>query len=284
MALENADAMPPRDLYSLGGSYILVLDKVKPSIRVGNEKGGGKMKKLLSFMFIIAIIVTIALLPGEGYSKPKWILYDDFESGNLERWIVEPEGAPITNDGGKAKVEITEETPWTPWTPYFLIINMAPEQLQEIKGIKVTVRIEKVEGNEVGDILAGIGAIIAKWKYIENCYVWDNLYIQAGYLNIFCGLPIIHFGTTPPTFMFDIFNGDFGDFLPTHLINKNITISMIFSLNKFTYEVEDFGTITRDVTGELDPSDYRHFRGLATVSGSEDDRAIVYFDDVYILK
>jgi hypothetical protein len=259
-------------LCSLGGSYNLVLDKAKPSAEVGCEKGGIKMRKLFYCMATIAIIATIALLPAEGYSKPTWMLYDDFNSGVIDdRWTVIALSGDIYPWEGMARFD--HIPPPNPGDINLLLINMNPGQLRKIKGIRVTVRVDWCTGYP----MAGIGAYIGK---VGEYYVFDHIYLHPGAKPqqiISCGLPL--FELPPPvTIWGSLFNGEFGD--PGQIIENTFTITIMFSEKSMMYEVSGLGTIIRELPQKLDPTD-NYFRALVTVANGN---ATVYFDDVYILK
>jgi len=232
------------------------------------------MRNLFSYMVTIAIIATIALLPADGYSKPTWRLYDDFESDSIDedRWNVLAISGSIDIDTEKGMAKFVHYTPpEEPDKVNFLIFDMTPGQLRKIKGIRVTVTVEEYTGYP----LVGIGAYISKLE--EDLYFYDYLYIQPGSQKISCGLPLFCL-PAPPVIVGSLFYGEFGD--PGEISGNTFTITIMFSQKSMTYEVSGLGTINRELSQKLDPTD-DYFRILATLGiGS----AVVYFDDVYILQ
>jgi hypothetical protein len=169
------------------------------------------MRKLFSCMVTIAIIATIALLPVEGYSEPKWRLYDDFEYGDgdpdPDRWDVlvdELSESTISIENGMAKF-VHFPSPVTPDPPRvanFLIIMEKPEK---IKGIRVTVTVEELNEEDVGDLLGGTAGFIGN---VGDGWVLDHLYIQAQafFQKIFCGLAVCN---PLPDIVRSLFYGEF---------------------------------------------------------------------------
>jgi len=239
------------------------------------------MKKYLPLLVGIAVIATTLVLAAEGYAKgPKWILYDNFNSGVIDTnlWDINISSAAISVEGGRAKfVHSSGKANISSWLGF----KVAPET---IKGIKVKVTVESCSG----DVRARIGCFIGKVIGSEGYdYVWDDLNLQASifspriYGNLSVNGPIPNL-----PYRYNLFYGEF--IRPLVIIGNTFTITMTFSDNKVTYEVDDLGEIEYKLPEDLDQltgADYNYyFKGIGTRSTNGDGPCVVYFDDVYILQ
>jgi hypothetical protein len=118
-------------------------------------------------------------------------------------------------------------------------------------------------------------------------YVWDDLNLQASISSprIYGNLTVM--GPAPNlTYGYNLFYGEF--MRPLEIIGDTFTITMTFSHNKVTYEVDDLGEIEYKLPEDFDPltegDDVYYFKGIGTRSTNGDGPCVVYFDDVYILK
>ena len=232
------------------------------------------MKKYLPFLVGIVVATTLVLAT-EGYAEgPKWILYDNFNSGGINNnlWTTNSSSAVISVAEGKAKFE---HIPGRPNLSSWLGIKMAPET---VKGVKVKVIVESCSG----DVRARIGSFVGK---VDDNYVWDDLNLQASIISprIYGNLGVL--GPLPGLpFRYNLFYGEF--IRPLEIIGNTFTIAMTFLGNKVTYEVDDLGEIEYKLPEDLSPltDNNYYFKGIGTRSTNGDGPCVVYFDDVYILR
>lgn len=229
------------------------------------------MKKY--FPFLVGIVMaTMLVLATNGYAKgTKWILYDNFNSGVIDTnlWNKNESSAVISVEGGRAKFEhLSGKANISSW----LGIKMDPET---VKGIKVKVTVQSC----TGDVRARVGSFIGK---VDSNYVWDDLNLQPSILSprIYGNLSA---NGSPPGFPF-LYNLFYGEFIrPVEIIGNTFIITMTFSNDKVTYEVDDLGEIEHKLPEDLSPTD-NYFKCIGTRSSNGDGPCVVYFDDVYILR
>lgn len=230
------------------------------------------MKKYLPLLVGIAVIATTLVLTAEGYAKGQWILYDNFNSGEIDTnlWTKNENSASISIEGDRTKfAHLSNKANISSW----LVFKKDPET---IKGIKVKVTVESC----TGDVRARIGSFIGK---ADSDYVWDELNLQAGIQSprIYGNLSML--GPLPNLpFLYNLFYGEF--IRPLVIIGNTFTITMTFSDNKVTYEVDDLGEIEHKLPEDLSPLTENYFKGIGTRSTNGDGPCVVYFDDVYILR
>jgi len=239
------------------------------------------MKKYLPFLVGIAVVATTLVLAAEGYAKgPNWILYDNFNSVEIDNdlWTINSYSAEISVEKGRAKFAHKSGSEYRNISAW-LGIKIAPET---VKGIKVKVTVESC----TGDVRARIGGFIGKvWDEVQFKYFWNQLGLEGG-----IGSPRI-FGSLdinwpPPSFpnYYSLFYGQF--MRPLEIIGHTFTIRMTFSGNKVTYEVDDLGEIEHKLPEDLSPTtdEIYKFKGIGTRSTNGEGPCVVYFDDVYILR
>ena len=232
------------------------------------------MKKFLPFLVGIAVVATMLVLAAEGYAKgPKWSLYDNFNSGVIDPdlWTINSSSAEISVVEGRAKFA---HIPQKPNVSAWLGIKINPETL---KGIKVKVTVESC----TGDVRARIGGWIGMLE--GGKFVWDQLALEGGITSprVYGDLGMIW---DYPTFLnsYQLFYGQF--MRPLEIIGNTFAITMTFSKNKVTYEVDDLGEIEHKLPEDLSPLTYNYFMGIGTRSTNGNGPCVVYFDDVYVLR
>lgn len=230
------------------------------------------MKKYIPLLVVMVVIATLVLAV-EGYAKgPKWILYDNFNSGEIDSnlWTIDSSSADISIEEGRAKFV---HIPGNPNDSAWLGIKVSP---QTVKGIKAKVTVESC----TGDVRARIGGFIGM---LENKFVWIHLGLEGGIASprIFGGLAKIW---DPPYFLnsYELFYGQF--MRPLSVIGNTFDLTMTFSENKAIYEVDDLGEIEHKLPENLSPLTYNYFMGIGTRSTNGDGPCVVYFDDVYVLR
>lgn len=235
------------------------------------------MKKFLPFLIGSALIVTTLVLPAEGYAGgSKWILYDDFNSLGINDnlWNVYGNSGYIDTYEGRARFR----HPYSdlPYNPAMLLIKVAPDT---VKGIKADVTIESC----TGDVRARIAGYFGKFEDIDDCYFWNQLGLEgtSGTPRIFGGLEI---DWPYPNFtnFYQLFYGQF--MKPSLIIGRTFTITMTFSGQKVTYEVDGLGETEYKLPESVSPTavDF-NFKGIGTRS-ARGGPCVVYFDNVYVLR
>lgn len=232
------------------------------------------MKKYFPFLVGIVIATTL-VLTAEGYAKgPEWILYDNFNFSVIDNnlWTIDSSSAYIFIEGGRAKFV---HKPGYPNDSASLGIKVNPET---VKGIKAKVTVESC----TGDVRVRIGGFIGK---LEGKHVYDQIGLE-GSISIPRVFGVLSMVWDPPNFpnYLDLFYGQF--VRPLDILGNTFDLTMTFSENKVTYEVDDLGEIEHKLPEDLSPLTLgdNYFKGIGTRSTNGDGPCVVYFDDVYILR
>jgi hypothetical protein len=118
---------------------------------------------------------------------------------------------------------------------------------------------------------------------LEGEFVWDQLALEGSIASprVFGDLNMIW---DYPTFLnsYQLFYGQF--MRPLEIIGNTFAITMTFSNNKVTYEVDDLGEIEHKLPEDLSPLTYNYFMGIGTRSTNGNGPCVVYFDEVYVLR
>ena len=220
------------------------------------------MKKIVIFLLIAGLALLFT-----PYARAGWILYDNFESGDIDpdKWDSYECSATISIQDGKAKFD---HKMGCAHVPSFLSFKKKPEN---IIGIRATATVESC----AGDVRGLIGAFIGK---LGDDYIADQLCVQAGQENIWGNLMRLEGGIN---FLHELFFGNFH--YPIDILGNPFTITIIYLKKYATYEVDGLGKITFKLPESLAPTD-DHLKFIGTRSENGDGPCVVYFDDVYILR
>ena len=222
------------------------------------------MIKKLVFVNFTAIIFAFSTSALAG-----WELYDNFSSGAIDtqRWIIDDSSATISVENGQAKFI---HQSGHPNDSGYLLFNQNPEN---ILGIKTDVVIESCSG-DVQTRIAGYGG-----KLGEN-HVWSGILLQPSNQRIH-----IHTGLEGPppdyTWVQDLHYAQYQR--PIAVTGVSFNLTMVFSNDKITYEVDGIGKIAYKYATTIAPA-YNFFRAMGTKSSNGDGPCTVYFDNVYVLR
>jgi hypothetical protein len=222
----------------------------------------------MKFHRLFTIILVISMgLPVSAHAG--WELYDDFNSGTLDpqKWSVDNSSADFTVENGRAKVIHKIGRPND--SSYLNLIQNPVNVL----GIKATVFIASCTGDVRTRIAANIGNVG------EN-HVWTGFQLQPGDERIYTNAGL---EGPPPTYTWanDLHYAQFQE--PIAVIGTNFNLTMKFSDDKITYEVDGLGKISYKYATPMDPTT-NTFRGIGTRSTNGDGPCTVYIDDVYVYR
>lgn len=238
--------------------------------------------KRVCFLLILLAFTLISTDTFGVKGKKVWILYDDFGKGYIDiddKWVLsQPQGTTIIVENGMAKIAYpgysTASSAW--------LRIKDTDLVKKIKGIKAKIYIAESSGDFRARIGTYPGGIIGG---INDYWVFGQLAFEPtiSVPRIFGNLSVL---TPAPSFtwQYDSFYGQFTrpgspSGTPLQLIGQTFEITMTFTPEKVTYEVEGFGEIEHKLPEGLDPIEF-YFLALGcrgTGGGT------VYFDDVYIL-
>ena len=222
------------------------------------------MNRKLAIWIIALLTFTFATSSFAG-----WELYDDFNSGifNPQKWSVGNPSADITVENGRAKFIHKSGIPNV--SSYLTLI----QDPVNILGIKATVFIASCTGDVRTRIAANIGNVG------EN-HVWTGFQLQPGEEKIYTNAGL---EGPPPTYTWvnDLHYAQFQK--PIVVTGTDINLTMAFSNDKITYEVEGRGKISYKYATPIDPTT-NTFRAIGTRSTNGDGPCTVYIDDVYVFR
>jgi hypothetical protein len=220
-------------------------------------------KKLLFVLFsTIIFFFSTSALAG-------WELYDDFSSGTIvsQRWTKDDSSATISVENEQAKFV---HQSGHPNDSGYLIFSQDPEN---IVGIKADVFIESC----YGDVRTRISGHFGK---VGEYNIWSGLQLQPSQLIIFSSAGL---EGPPPDYLWvrDLHYAHFEK--PITVTQASFNISMMFSNDKITYEVDGIGKITYKHANPIAPTD-SNFKAMGTRSTNGDGPCTVYFDNVFVLR
>jgi hypothetical protein len=222
------------------------------------------MIKKIVFVYFTTIIFALSTSALAG-----WELYDNFSSGTIDtqRWSVDDSSATISVENGQAKFV---HQSGHPNDSGYLLFNQNPEN---ILGIKTDVVIESCSG-DVRTRLAGYSG-----KVGEN-HVWSGIQLKPSNQIIYTNTSLE--GPPPDyTYLHDLHYAHYQS--PITVTGVSFNLSMVFSNDKITYEVDGLGKIAYKYTTPVAPAD-DNFRAIGTRSSNGDGPCTVYFDNVYVLR
>jgi hypothetical protein len=198
-----------------------------------------------------------------------WELYDDFSSETLdaEKWnnsstvstiIVENQRVKIIHQMGNPNV-----------SGYLNLIQNS----ENILGIKAAITIDSCTG-DVRTRMVGYPAIMNGYD------IFTAIQLQPGAERIYS---YIELEGPPPDYAL-IAQLHYGQFKrPVNIIGDTYNVSMIFSNNGMSYEVDGLGKIDYKYATSVTPS-INYWRAIGTKSSNGDGPCTVYIDDVYVLR
>ena len=198
-----------------------------------------------------------------------WELYDDFSSGTIDtqRWNVDNSSAIISVENGQAKFI---HQSGHPNDSGYLLFNQNPEN---IIGIKTEISIASCSG-DVRTRLA-----VYSGKVGEN-HVWAGIQLQPNDQLIYSNAGLE--GPAPDySWVKDLHYAQFQS--PITVTGVSFKLSMVFSNDKITYEVDGLGKIAYKYATTVSPAD-DNFRAIGTRSSNGEGPCTVYFDNVYVLR
>jgi hypothetical protein len=222
------------------------------------------MIKKLVFVNFTAIIFAFSTSALAG-----WELYDNFSSGEIsnERWSDYSPGATISVENEQAKFV---HQSGHPSVLNVLKFNQTPEN---IIGIKADVLIESC----TGDVRVRIDGHSAK---MGEYHVWSGLQLQPSMERIYT---LADLNGPPPDYIWvqDLHYAQYERPITVTGITFNLT--MVFSNDKITYEVDGLGKITYKYATAVAPTGGT-YKALGTRSTHGEGPCTVYFDNVYVLR
>lgn len=218
----------------------------------------------------VFVLLFAAILSVFGTSASAgWELYDDFNSGVIDnqKWLIDESSATLGVEKGQAK--FVHQSGY-PDDSSYLIFNQAPGN---ILGIRAKVFIESCSG----DVTTRIAAFNGK---ISPNHILSMLQLKPSSQSIYTitGLR----GPAPSyNFVQELQYATFTNPIPVTGVSFNLT--MVFSSDKITYEVDGLGKITYKYATPIAAAD-NLFRAIGTGSLNGDGPCTVYFDNVYVLR
>ena len=222
------------------------------------------MIKKLVFMNFAAIIFAFSTSALAG-----WELYDNFSSSAIDtqRWSIDASSANISVVNGQAQFI---HQSGHPNDSGYLIFNQNPEN---ILGIKTDVVIESCSG-DVRTRIAGYSG-----KVGEN-HVWSGLQLKPSNQIIYTSAGLE--GPPPDyTWVQDLHYAEYRT--PIAVTGVSFNLTMEFSNDKITYEVDGLGKIAYKYVTTIAPAD-DILKAIGTRSSNGDGPCTVYFDNVYVLR
>jgi len=218
---------------------------------------------------LIFVLFTVIIFAFSTDALADWVLYDDFSSGSIDtgRWNVDESSATISVENERAKFihqgGITNDS-------NYLLFNQTPSN---ILGIKADVLIEFCTG-DVRARIAGYSGSVG-----EN-HVWSGLQVQPSKERIYTNASL---EGPPPTYALleELFYAQYERPITVTGISFNLT--MVFSSDKITYEVDGRGKIVYKYATAISPTG-GDFKAIGTRSTNGDGPCTVYFDNVYVLR
>jgi len=218
---------------------------------------------------LIFILFTVIIFAFSTNALAAWELYDDFSSGSINtgRWNIDDTSASISVDNGQAKFIHQNGTPND---SNYLLFKQTPEN---ILGIKADVFIESCTG-DVRTRIAGYSGIVG-----EN-HVWSALQVQPSYEKIYTSTGL---EGPPPTYTWveELHYAQYAR--PITVTGVSFNLTMVFSNDRITYEVDGRGKIVYKSATAIPPTG-GDFKAIGTRSTNGDGPCTVYFDNVYILR
>jgi hypothetical protein len=222
------------------------------------------MKKAL-----ISIVTSLAL----GYfsiANAGWVLYDDFESQqiNTDKWYIDDSTGSVSIENGEAKFVHTagpqNDNNW-------LYIKDNP---QNIIGIRSKIRIESC----TGDVRGRIGGWVGK---IDSSEIWSSMEVRP-----YEGRIVVYAGYDTPSqeffqLFFNAFHYNWEN--PLDITGKNFIIEWMFTPEKVVGKTDSYGEIVFRYPNRL-PSHEDSFKGIGTRTNAGDGPCYIYFDDVYVYR
>ncbi|MBT8367112.1 MAG: hypothetical protein KJP23_20665 [Deltaproteobacteria bacterium] len=222
------------------------------------------MIKKLVFVNFTAIIFAFSTSALAG-----WELYDNFSSGAIDtqRWSIDDSSANISVVNGQAQFI---HQSGHPNDSGYLVFNQNPEN---ILGINTDVVIESC----FGDVRTRIGGYGGK---VGENHVWSGIQIQPTNQTIFTSAGLE--GPPPDyTWVQDLHYAEYRT--PIAVTGVSFNLTMVFSNDKITYEVDSLGKIAYKYATTIAPADST-FQGMGTRSSNGDGPCTAYFDNVYVLR
>ena len=221
-----------------------------------------KYHKIAVYLVVLFIGLPISVNAG-------WVLYDDFNSGIIDpqKWSEDKSSADITVVNGRAQFVHKINFPNV---SNYLVILQDPSN---IFGIKAKVSIASCTGDVRTRIAANTGDVGAN-------HVWAALQLQPGQDRIYTSAGL----EGPPstyTWINDLHYAQFQ--IPITVTGTTFDLTMEFSNDKITYEVDGLGKIAYKYAAPIDPRT-NTFRAMGTRSTNGDGPCTVYFDDVYVFR
>jgi len=222
------------------------------------------MTNKLIFMLFTAIIFAFS-----SSALADWQLYDDFSSGSIDtgRWNVDDSSATISVENEQAKFI---HQGGTTNDSNYLLFNQTPEN---IIGIRADVFIESCTG-DVRARIAGYSGNVG-----EN-HLWSGLQLEPNMERVYASANL---EGPPPNYALleESFYAQYKT--PTTVIGVPFNLTMVFSNDKITYEVDSLGKIAYKYETPIAPTG-GDFKAIGTRSTNGDGPCTVYFDNVYILR
>ena len=196
-----------------------------------------------------------------------WQLYDDFNSGSTideTKWNIDDSSGTISVEDGRAKFVHEAGHPNDS-----LYLNFA-QYGSAIMGIKATVTVASC----TGDVRARISGHLG---FLDGDNLWTAIQLQAGETRIYNSIS----PEDPQTYEsdYDLHYSSYRS--PIDILGQEFNLTMLFSNDKTTFEVEGLGKFTVRHQQTI-PSSESDFRALGTRSTSGDGPCTVYFDNIYI--
>ena len=218
---------------------------------------------------LIPVIFAVIIFAFSTNALAGWELYDNFSSGSIDtgRWNIDDTSATISIDNGQAKFIHQNGNPND---SSYLLFNQSPSN---IVGIKADVLIESCTG-DVRARIAGYSGSVG-----EN-HVWSGLQVQPSKDRIYTSSGL---EGPPPTYAWleDLYYAQFER--PITVTGVSFNLTMVFSNDRITYEVDGRGKIDYKYSTVITPTG-GDFKAIGTRSTNGDGPCTVYFDNVYILR
>lgn len=224
------------------------------------------MKLSLLRNYLLPAFFVLLLLPLQ--ADAEWILYDDFNSGQIDesKWIIDSSSASISVENGQAKFI---HQVGHPGDFSMLLFKQCPDQ---ITAIKVKIRIESC----TGDVCTRTGGWAG--EDANGVLIWQNILLDPKYNQIH---PYVH-GVTRGTYIkaYELYSDFYRH--PGSIIGNDFVVEVYFNLKQFKFNVENLGTILFEPEDVLLPPTDLFEKHIGTKSDNGEGPCTVYFDDIYI--
>ena len=139
------------------------------------------------------------------------------------------------------------------------------------------VQVDETDLSAFGDVRTRIAANIGN---VGENHVWTGFQLQPGEEKIYTNAGL---EGPPPTYTWvnDLHYAQFQK--PIVVTGTDINLTMAFSSDKITYEVEGRGKISYKHAKPIDPTT-NTFRAIGTRSTNGDGPCTVYIDNVYVFR